>query len=44
MAQHPNAFDSMSMAMIVHLQREIEQLKKQRKFTGELYGDMETAT
>jgi hypothetical protein len=44
MAQHPNAFDSMSMAMIVHLQREIEQLKKQRKFTGELYGDMETTT
>ena len=27
MAQHPNAFDSMSMAMLIHLQREICELR-----------------
>ncbi len=39
MAQHPNAFDSMSMAMLIHLQREITELKKERNFKGELYGE-----
>lgn len=29
MAQHPNAFDSMSMAMLVHLQKEIRELKNE---------------
>jgi hypothetical protein len=38
MAQHPNAFDSMSMAMLIHLQREITALKKEKIFQGELYG------
>ena len=28
MAQHPNAFDSMSMAMLIYLKREIDELKK----------------
>lgn len=39
MAQHPNAFDSMSMAMLVQLKREIDDLKKQIKHEGNLYGD-----
>lgn len=39
MAQHPNAFDSMSMAMLIHLQKEIRELKKERTFKGELYGE-----
>lgn len=39
MAQHPNAFDSMSMAMLVHLQKEIHELKKEKNFKGELYGE-----
>jgi hypothetical protein len=29
MAQHPNAFDSMSMAMLIHLQRELRELRKE---------------
>jgi hypothetical protein len=37
MAQHPNAFDSMSMAMLIHLQRQITELKKEKNFKGELY-------
>jgi hypothetical protein len=37
MAQHPNAFDSMSMAMLIHLQREITELKKEKIVKGELY-------
>ncbi len=51
MAQHPNAFDSMSMAMLIHLKREIKELKKQIKTEGpglgasgtigELYGKLE---
>ena len=51
MAQHPNAFDSMSMAMLVHLKREIRELKKQINtentgsgasgIIGELYGKLE---
>jgi hypothetical protein len=48
MAQHPNAFDSMSMAMLIHLKREVKELKKQIKTqdpglgtTGELYGKLE---
>ncbi|GAB4427030.1 MAG: hypothetical protein OHK0011_08810 [Turneriella sp.] len=41
MAQHPNAFDSMSMAMLVHLRREINELKKQIQNKGELYGNLE---
>lgn len=51
MAQHPNAFDSMSMAMLVHLKREIKELKKQIQTenpgldtsgpVGELYGKLE---
>ncbi len=51
MAQHPNAFDSMSMAMLVHLKREIRELKKQINtentgsgasgIIGELYGKQE---
>ena len=36
MAQHPNAFDSMSMAMLIHLQKEIRELKKERNLKGEL--------
>jgi hypothetical protein len=39
MAQHPNAFDSMSMAMLIHLQKEISELKKEKIFKGELYGE-----
>jgi len=39
MAQHPNAFDSMSMAMLIHLQKEIRELKKEKFFKGELYGE-----
>lgn len=39
MAQHPNAFDSMSMAMLVHLKREIDDLKKQINIKGNMYGD-----
>lgn len=39
MAQHPNAFDSMSMAMLIHLQKEIRELKKERNLKGELYGE-----
>lgn len=39
MAQHPNAFDSMSMAMLIHLQKEIRELKKEKIFKGELYGE-----
>jgi len=39
MAQHPNAFDSMSMAMLVHLQREVNELKQNSQSRGELYGD-----
>ena len=42
MAQHPNAFDSMSMAMLVQLKREINELKKNIKTGGELYGEVET--
>jgi predicted nucleotide-binding protein (sugar kinase/HSP70/actin superfamily) len=42
MAQHPNAFDSMSMAMLVQLKREINELKKNIKTEGELYGEVET--
>jgi hypothetical protein len=34
MAQHPNAFDSMSMAMLVQLKREINELKKKYKKPG----------
>ena len=34
MAQHPNAFDSMSMAMLIHLQKEIRELKKERNLKG----------
>jgi len=51
MAQHPNAFDSMSMAMLIHLKRELKELKKQIKTEnkgagtsgalGELYGKLE---
>lgn len=41
MAQHPNAFDSMSMAMLVHLKREINELKKQITNQGELYANLE---
>lgn len=41
MAQHPNAFDSMSMAMLVQLKREINELKKNIKTEGELYGEVE---
>lgn len=41
MAQHPNAFDSMSMAMLIHLKREINELKEQIKKNGELYGSLE---
>lgn len=41
MAQHPNAFDSMSMAMLVQLKREINELKKNIKTGGELYGEVE---
>lgn len=42
MAQHPNAFDSMSMAMLIHLQKEISELKKEKNFKGELYGEKTT--
>ena len=42
MAQHPNAFDSMSMAMLVQLKREINELKKNIKNQGELYAGVET--
>ncbi len=42
MAQHPNAFDSMSMAMLVQLKREINELKKNIKNQGELYAEVET--
>lgn len=42
MAQHPNAFDSMSMAMLVQLKREINELKKNIKIQGELYAGVET--
>lgn len=42
MAQHPNAFDSMSMAMLVQLKREINELKKNIKSQGELYAGVET--
>lgn len=38
MAQHPNAFDSMSMAMLIHLKREMSELKKLLQVRGELYG------
>jgi len=47
MAQHPNAFDSMSMAMLIHLKREVKEIKKQIQIantsgaTGELYGKLE---
>lgn len=37
MAQHPNAFDSMSMAMLIHLKREVSELRKQLQVQGELY-------
>lgn len=39
MAQHPNAFDSMSMAMLVHLKREIDEIKKEKLIQGNMYGD-----
>lgn len=39
MAQHPNAFDSMSMAMLVQLKREIDEIKKEIKHRGDMYGD-----
>ena len=39
MAQHPNAFDSMSMAMLVQLKREIDDLKKQINTKGNMYGE-----
>jgi len=42
MAQHPNAFDSMSMAMLVQLKREISDIKKNMKIPGQLYGEVET--
>ena len=42
MAQHPNAFDSMSMAMLVQLKREINELKINIKNQGELYAGVET--
>jgi hypothetical protein len=51
MAQHPNAFDSMSMAMLIHLKREVKEIKKQIQIakentgtsgaTGGLYGKLE---
>ena len=39
MAQHPNAFDSMSMAMLVHLKREIDEIKKEKLVQGNMYGE-----
>lgn len=39
MAQHPNAFDSMSMAMLVHLKREIDEIKKEKLIQGNMYGE-----
>jgi hypothetical protein len=39
MAQHPNAFDSMSMAMLVHLKREIDEIKKEKFVQGNMYGE-----
>lgn len=39
MAQHPNAFDSMSMAMLVHLKREIDEIKKDKLIQGNMYGE-----
>ncbi len=41
MAQHPNAFDSMSMAMLVQLKREIEEIKTEIKNRGNMYGEQE---
>ncbi|HNA79610.1 MAG TPA: hypothetical protein PKY99_09165 [Turneriella sp.] len=51
MAQHPNAFDSMSMAMLIHLKREIDELKNindrirvflEQNSQGEQYGGEKT--
>jgi len=39
MAQHPNAFDSMSMAMLVHLKREIEEIKIEMQNKRNMYGE-----
>lgn len=39
MAQHPNAFDSMSMAMLVQLKREIDELRTEIRHKGNMYGD-----